>query len=118
MKSHVASFFGLTTLMTEPMADQNKGLRLSSVLDRTGLSGATIYRMVQQRKLPQQAEFSEHSRGWREGEFAKCLSIGADKDTLRPNRFKMTYANCFDLVGQRNRPRPIRQAFRNSRNRI
>lgn len=43
-------------------------LRLNSVLDRTGLSRATLYRKVRAGTFPKQVRISERCCGWRESE--------------------------------------------------
>lgn len=41
-------------------------LRLNTVLDRTGLSRATLYRKVQAGTFPRQVKIAERCAGWRE----------------------------------------------------
>lgn len=41
-------------------------LRLNTVLDRTGLSRATLYRKVQAGTFPRQIRIAERCAGWRE----------------------------------------------------
>ena len=48
------------------MEDHDRILRIRSVLDRTGLSRATLYRKMQQGKFPRQIAISTRCAGWRE----------------------------------------------------
>lgn len=41
-------------------------LRLNAVLDRTGLSRATLYRKIQGGTFPRQVRIAERCTGWRE----------------------------------------------------
>jgi len=50
--------------MTGPSADRI--LRLNAVLDRTGLSRATLYRKIQDGTFPRQVRIAERCTGWRE----------------------------------------------------
>ena len=43
-------------------------LRINTVLDRTGLSRATLYRKIQAGTFPPQYKLSERCCGWRESE--------------------------------------------------
>lgn len=48
------------------MTDQpNRILRIKAVLDRTGLTRATLYRRVQAGSFPRQIHLSERCVGWR-----------------------------------------------------
>ena len=48
------------------MREPDKILRMRTVLERTGLSRATIYRKMRDGTFPNQLRISEHCRGWRE----------------------------------------------------
>jgi len=48
------------------MEDHDRILRIRSVLDRTGLSWATLYRKMQQGTFPRQVAISTRCAGWRE----------------------------------------------------
>lgn len=50
------------------MADENpdRMLRLKTVLDRTGLSRATLYRKIQNGTFPRQVRIAVRCAGWRE----------------------------------------------------
>ncbi|MET0374207.1 MAG: AlpA family phage regulatory protein [Rhizorhabdus sp.] len=50
--------------MTATPADRI--LRLNAVLDRTGLSRATLYRKIQGGTFPRQVRIAERCTGWRE----------------------------------------------------
>ena len=50
-------------MMTEP---PDRILRLNTVLDRTGLSRATLYRKVQAGTFPRQIRIAARCAGWRE----------------------------------------------------
>jgi len=52
------------------MASQSpdRFLRINSVLDRTGLSRATLYRKIQAGTFPRQIRISDRCCGWRESE--------------------------------------------------
>lgn len=43
-------------------------LRINTVLDRTGLSRATLYRKINAETFPSQHKISERCCGWRESE--------------------------------------------------
>lgn len=46
-------------------------LRLDNVLDRTGLSRATLYRKIRAGTFPKQVQISERCCAWRESEVAE-----------------------------------------------
>jgi prophage regulatory protein len=48
-------------------------LRLEAVLDRTGLSRSTIYRMVELGTFPRQLQISARCIGWRESDIEEWL---------------------------------------------
>ena len=48
-------------------------LRLKTVLDRTGLSRATLYRKIRAGTFPPQYKLAERCCGWRESEVALWL---------------------------------------------
>ena len=48
------------------METPDRILRLNNVLDRTGLSRATLYRKVQQGTFPPQVQIAARCVGWRE----------------------------------------------------
>jgi len=48
-------------------------LRLNAVLDRTGLSRATLYRKVEAGTFPRQLRIATRCTGWRESEINEWL---------------------------------------------
>lgn len=48
-------------------------LRLNTVLDRTGLSRATLYRKIAAGTFPHQVKIADRCCGWRESEVASWL---------------------------------------------
>ena len=55
------------------MTDPNRILRLSSVLERTGLSRSTLYRKIQAGSFPAQVRISDRCIGWRQSEVEQWL---------------------------------------------
>lgn len=51
-------------MSSQPHSD--RFLRLNAVLDRTGLSRATLYRKIQAATFPPQYKLAERCCGWRE----------------------------------------------------
>lgn len=49
-----------------PTHSPDRILRLDTVLDRTGLSRATLYRKIQQGSFPRQLRIAQRCIGWRE----------------------------------------------------
>jgi prophage regulatory protein len=49
-------------------------LRLSAVLERTGLSRSTLYRKVEAGTFPRQIKISERCRGWRQSAVDEWLA--------------------------------------------
>ena len=52
-----------TTMISQP---PDRIIRLNTVLDRTGLSRATLYRKVQAGTFPKQVRIATRCMGWRE----------------------------------------------------
>lgn len=48
-------------------------VRLKTVLDRTGLSRATVYRKIGEGTFPRQIRISIHGAGWRESAINKWI---------------------------------------------
>jgi len=48
-------------------------LRLNTVLDRTGLSRATLYRKIRTGTFPRQVKLAERCCGWRESDIEEWL---------------------------------------------
>lgn len=49
-----------------PMSHAERIIRLKTVLDRTGLSRATLYRKIGEGSFPRQVRISVHGAGWHE----------------------------------------------------
>ena len=49
-------------------------LRIAKVLDMTGLSRSTLYRMINEGSFPKQIQISAHCIGWRESSVAAWLA--------------------------------------------
>ena len=49
-------------------------IRISTVLDRTGLSRSTLYRKVQDGTFPKQIKLSDRCAGWRESAVIAWMS--------------------------------------------
>ncbi len=44
-----------------------KAIRISAVLEKTGLSRSQLYRLIQRGEFPKPAKLSERSAAWNEG---------------------------------------------------
>ncbi|MBW4709556.1 AlpA family phage regulatory protein [Roseobacter sp. YSTF-M11] len=55
------------------MSHQDRIIRLTTVLDRTGLSRSTIYRKIAEGTFPAQLKISVHGAGWRESEISRWV---------------------------------------------
>ena len=55
------------------MPDPDRIIRLTTVLDRTGLSRSTIYRKIAEGSFPAQLKISVHGAGWREHEINRWI---------------------------------------------
>lgn len=66
--------------MTNPT---DKIIRLRTVLDRTGLSRSTLYRMIAAGTFPSQVRISVHGAGWRESAINRWIAdpVGYREDT-------------------------------------
>lgn len=51
-----------------------KIIRLPAVLDKTGLSRSSLYRLIAEGKFPRQVKLSERSAGWFEHSVNQWLS--------------------------------------------
>jgi len=51
----------------------NKALRLPAVIERTGLSRSSIYRLVQLGQFPANIKLSERASAWRESDVTAWL---------------------------------------------
>jgi prophage regulatory protein len=57
------------------MSDQpDRILRITAVLDRTGLTRSTLYRKIADGSFPSQVRLNTRCVGWRESSVAKWLS--------------------------------------------
>lgn len=56
------------------MMPPDRFLRLNVVLDRTGLSRATLYRKVQSGTFPAQVRIAERCCGWRESAITEWMN--------------------------------------------
>ena len=56
------------------MREPDKILRMRTVLERTGLSRATIYRKMRDGTFPSKVQISEHCRGWRESAINRWIA--------------------------------------------
>lgn len=48
------------------MPDPDRIIRIRTVLARTGLSRASLYRKIQEGTFPRQIKLGQHSAGWHE----------------------------------------------------
>ena len=51
-----------------------KIIRLPAVLEKTGLSRSSLYRLIAEGKFPRQVKLSERSAGWFEGDVNQWLA--------------------------------------------
>lgn len=80
----------LITDGTTEMPEPEKILRMRTVLDRTGLSRSTIYRMMREGTFPRQVEISEHCRGWRESSINRWMADPvAYRETISAERLSV-----------------------------
>jgi prophage regulatory protein len=52
-------------------------VRIHAVLDRTGLSRSTIYRIIQEGTFPKSVKLDGRARGWRESELNRWIASPA-----------------------------------------
>ncbi|ABD54459.1 helix-turn-helix transcriptional regulator [Jannaschia sp. CCS1] len=55
------------------MSHPDRIVRLTTVLDRTGLSRSTLYRKIAEGTFPAQLRISVHGAGWRESEIGEWI---------------------------------------------
>jgi prophage regulatory protein len=65
----------------DSMPEPNRIIRLKTVLARTGLSRATIYRKIKSRTFPAQVKITVNGAGWHESEVDRWV---ADPAGWRP----------------------------------
>ena len=56
------------------MPDQDRFIRLKSVLDRTGLSRSTIYRKIREGSFPAQVSICANGAGWYESAINRWIA--------------------------------------------
>ena len=56
------------------MPEPDKILRMRTVLERTGLSRATIYRKMRDGTFPSKVQISEHCRGWHQSAINRWIA--------------------------------------------
>lgn len=64
------------------MFTPNRILRLAAVLDRTGLSRATLYRKIGEGTFPKQLHISKRCTGWNEASIEQWISDPTSYRTL------------------------------------
>lgn len=60
------------------MSNNERIIRLKTVLDRTGLSRATLYRKIGDGTFPRQVRISIHGAGWHESSVDRWIDSPAD----------------------------------------
>jgi len=56
------------------MREPDKILRMTTVLQRCGLSRSTVYRKMLKGTFPQRVRISDHCSGWRESDLNRWIS--------------------------------------------
>jgi prophage regulatory protein len=56
------------------MSNTERIIRLKTVLDRTGLSRATLYRKIGEGTFPRQVRISVHGAGWHESAINRWIA--------------------------------------------
>lgn len=56
------------------MSNNDRIIRLKTVLARTGLSGSTLYRKIADGTFPAQVRISVHGAGWRESAINRWIA--------------------------------------------
>lgn len=72
------------------MPEQERILRMRTVLQRIGLSRSTVYRKMKEGTFPCQVRLSEHCSGWRESEINRWINDPvrygeADRKQINPS---------------------------------
>ena len=62
------------------MQEQDRIVRIRTVLARSGLSRSTLYRKIEKCTFPKQVRINDYCRGWRESELNRWI---ADPETWR-----------------------------------
>lgn len=70
------------------MSNTERIIRLKTVLDRTGLSRATLYRKMGEGTFPRQVKISIHGAGWHESAVNRWIAnpAGYREDDARQRR--------------------------------
>ena len=63
------------------MQQQDRIVRIRTVLARSGLSRSTLYRKIEKGTFPKQVRINDYCRGWRESEINRWI---ADPEGWRP----------------------------------
>jgi prophage regulatory protein len=63
------------------MQEQDRIVRIRTVLARSGLSRSTLYRKIEKGTFPKQVRINDYCRGWRESEINRWI---ADPEAWRP----------------------------------
>jgi prophage regulatory protein len=63
------------------MQEQDRIVRIRTVLARSGLSRSTLYRKIEKGIFPKQVRINDYCRGWRESEINRWI---ADPEAWRP----------------------------------
>jgi prophage regulatory protein len=63
------------------MQEQDRIVRIRTVIARSGLSRSTLYRKIEKGTFPKQVRINDYCRGWRESEINRWIS---DPEGWRP----------------------------------
>ena len=56
------------------MQEQDRIVRIRTVLARSGLSRSTLYRKIEKGTFPKQVRINDYCRGWRESELNRWIA--------------------------------------------
>ena len=56
------------------MQEQDRIVRIRTVLARSGLSRSTLYRKIEKGTFPKQVRINDYCRGWRESEINRWIA--------------------------------------------
>ena len=56
------------------MPEQDRIVRIRTVLARSGLSRSTLYRKIEKGTFPKQVRINDYCRGWRESEINRWIA--------------------------------------------
>ena len=71
---HIQIAFGSVKAKTGYAMEPERFLRMQSVLDRTGLSRATLYRQIRDGSFPRQLQLTRRCVAWRESEVQSWMA--------------------------------------------